>query len=110
MESPEVYTEVYRKARKTHRCACCFREITRSTHYMECTGIWAGAPDRFRIHKSCYELYRKLSDRFHFDDPLPFEELETEARECGHAWPPPLEDKQRTLPMSAEGWLKKTTQ
>ena len=55
-EAPQAFSETIRKARKSHKCCECFRQINIGEKYQYVSGIWDGDPDSFKTCLSCYEI------------------------------------------------------
>ena len=56
-ELPQVYTELWPKARKPHKCCECGGKIQPGEKYRKITGIWGGKPDTFKQCADCAPLY-----------------------------------------------------
>lgn len=50
---PECYQEIWRKARKDHKCCECYRDIKKGEKYQYISGIWDGRPSSFKTCKQC---------------------------------------------------------
>lgn len=59
-DQPEFCRETARKARKSHKCSECYREIAKHENYREVTGMWDGVFDRYRICCDCVSVYDEL--------------------------------------------------
>ena len=59
-ESPEVFEQVIRKARKQHRCCECGGAITPGDYYQYAHGIWADGPAGFKTCIPCARLRRDI--------------------------------------------------
>ena len=96
----EFYTEKKVKARKSHKCSECKKEIRRGEIYERVTGKWDGEIDTYKTCKTClnilneffcegrifgnmkWDLYENLQETLRYDG-FPGEclaELEPEAR------------------------------
>jgi hypothetical protein len=53
---PSCYNEKIRKARKTHRCYECLRDIIPGEKYESTSGIWDGDPCRYKTCLDCKSI------------------------------------------------------
>jgi hypothetical protein len=67
-ETPAVFEEVTRKARKCHRCGECKGLIERSDHYWESRGLWQGEWSTHKTCGSCYVVAHSLLDCYSLGD------------------------------------------
>ena len=72
----ELYQEKDRKARKTHKCTECFREIVKGEVYRECSGMCDGYFSRYKICSDCASLLDA-----YFCEGVTFEEMWDDMRE-----------------------------
>lgn len=57
-ESPTLYRETIRKARKIHLCCECRQGIAIGEHYQHVVGIWEGEFSEYRSHLACARIRR----------------------------------------------------
>jgi hypothetical protein len=55
-EGPSCYKQKIRKARKTHRCHECFKDILPGEKYENISGIWDGDPSSYKTCLDCKSL------------------------------------------------------
>lgn len=60
-DTPDVYEEKVRKARKDHICCECGEIIQSGDEYVYCHGIWEGYPAGYKQCKECNDLMKKAS-------------------------------------------------
>jgi len=67
-ETPTVYKEVIRRARKRHRCGECWGVIEYGVHYWENRGLWERKWSTHKTCGSCHVLANSLLDCYSFGD------------------------------------------
>lgn len=82
-DSPSVYREHVRVARKDHRCDECRKPIAKGDLYTNIFGVWDGNADTWRHCDTCSTV-AKLASALHDDGPFCFVlgELHVALREC----------------------------
>lgn len=53
---PQAFNQVYRTARKDHKCCECHRKILKGEKYLYSSGIWDGEPDSYKQCSICGEV------------------------------------------------------
>lgn len=69
-DGPEFFSSNMRKARTTHRCGECLREIKPGERYEHAAGMWDG---NFYTHKTCsvcVELREKFCEGYTYENVL----------------------------------------
>lgn len=91
LDTYAVYDEVYRRARKTHRCQACGLTINPGERYASVHAVWAGSAETIKRCGRCQTIHEHLKQQGN-GDTWPDERLD-----CGldyeEEWgePPPLE-------------------
>jgi hypothetical protein len=67
-DSPAVFEEVTRRARKRHRCGECRGLIEPGTAYHESRGLWDGQWSTHKTCGSCFVIANTLLDCYAFGD------------------------------------------
>jgi hypothetical protein len=67
-ETPTVYKEIIRRARKRHRCGECWGVIEYGVHYWENRGLWERKWSTHKTCGSCHVLASSLLDCYSFGD------------------------------------------
>ncbi len=65
-DSPSVFSEVARTARKQHDCCECRIPIEAGVQYRHASGRWDGRWDNFKTCLSCYGMRGYLTDGYLF--------------------------------------------
>lgn len=60
--APELYSEDWPTARKTHRCCECGNEIRPGERYQKISGLWEGIFSHYKTCERCADLRDSLSD------------------------------------------------
>lgn len=66
---PSAFSRVKRKARKTHACCECGREIKKADQYIYSSGIWDGEPGSFKQCLNCDSIMLAASKYEGYDHP-----------------------------------------
>lgn len=61
---PEVYKEKVVKARKTHRCCECRRDIVKGEKYNLTTGKWDGEFSAYKVCSDCQSVIDQFFDKW----------------------------------------------
>jgi len=71
---PTLYSEVIRKARKTHKCVECYSPIIKGEKYYDVKGLWDGSFSSFKFHKDCHDFRRLIEPEYSrtWDDYIPY--------------------------------------
>jgi hypothetical protein len=100
---PSCSREVWRSARKIHRCCACAERIEVGHRYHYLSGVWDGEPRSYKHCARCWEIYLTVSDE------VPDAELQLD---CGESWdslfgePPPSELAELAFMTPAEAQRK----
>jgi len=62
--TPEIYREEYRKARKIHKCCECKKDINPGQEYKYAVGKWEGEFNYYRWCLECDEIKIYIMNRF----------------------------------------------
>lgn len=82
---PKMIVYKTMRAKKTHICCECQREIKKGIQYKNISGLWSGKWEKYRVCIPCDELRDKLA----CDDGIPaFGEVGEWAREAEIHFPP----------------------
>ncbi len=63
---PDVFDQVFRQARKDHKCSECSVPIKKGSHYYEVKGLWDGYWQNYKICQDCYDLADYLQKKKDF--------------------------------------------
>lgn len=80
---PTACTHARPTARKDHRCCECRGIIRKGEQYQLVSGIWDGAPGRFKTCSDCESLRDEYNKPLRIEDTAPFEGLLEFLRESG---------------------------
>jgi glycerol kinase len=58
---PDCYVEVWRRARKAHTCVECQRQVAPGERYRCSSGIWEGAPARYKHCAECAWIWDQVN-------------------------------------------------
>lgn len=61
-DRPSAYREVWRRARKEHRCEACYEPIRPGERYNYVSGVWDGEASAFKRCARCAFTFKRLVD------------------------------------------------
>ena len=65
-DSPDFFNSNIVKAKKTHKCTECKREIPKGEEYEKVSGKWGGGIDVFKTCKDCLSLRNEFFTSYYF--------------------------------------------